>query len=104
MRTEILLSEALGKKLEHYALSYCNEQVILCFEGNVFATLGFNRDKYDDNVDIEQQHLEVFNFGDLALMEADVISSEELELKRDERDAKRDAERLKHMCPTCHRY
>jgi len=75
MRTEIKLSEAVGKTLE--ALAFGQGQVIMAFAGGTFATLGVSSD-----ADVAEATLRWEEFGDSWLISLGVFTEEELAAKR----------------------
>ena len=105
MKKEILLGEAKGKTIENIA--YCNpylsSQLVFTFTDDTFITLAGEKDRDDETCVIVPTKLDIFNFGDIELVESGIVSKEEMitlrqiynnQLERDENE-RRQYEKLK---------
>ena len=80
MKKEILLGEAKGKTIENIA--YCNpylsSQLVFTFTDDTFITLACEKDRDDETCVIVPTKLDLFNFGDIELVESGIVSKEEM--------------------------
>lgn len=79
MKKPITLQNAVGKTLTNSVFSMF-DQMLLVF-GDEYVCLEHKRD------DIEEDDLNLFDFGDDLLINAGILSADELSTKRAERDA-----------------
>lgn len=86
MLPEISIEQCRGKTLKGHSFSPCNGSVILVFDDGTFTTLGI---EWQDEID--QAELELFNFGDAELIAMGIISRDELEAHRAERNGQNNA-------------
>lgn len=95
MKTEVKLTEAVGKTLQavEFSASYCGGQAVLAFTDGTFATLGVERGYESGDEEIVEEPLAVFDFGDEKLVRAGLVTAKELEAMRKARDEQQRAER-----------
>lgn len=95
MKTEVKLTESIGKTLAAVAFSesYCKGQCVLAFTDGTFATLGIDRGCERGEDWIMQEELSLFDFGDDELVRAGIVTAEEIATMRKDRDRKLAAER-----------
>lgn len=87
MKTEIGISKVVGKTLKAIQFSNLNGQCVLVFNDDTFTTLGIDRGFEHGDDDIEPISLDLFMFGDDRLIEADIVTKEEMEFIRSEKAA-----------------
>lgn len=85
MKTQTTLQKATGKPLSDCAESQCG-QILLIF-GDEYVCLGVCSGYERGDEEIEESELDLFDFGDETLIEKGVISREELENRRANRNA-----------------
>ena len=81
---EITLDKAKGLKFANYVFSTETQQAVLTFEGDVFITLGIDDAWEACDREIEEQHLERWDFGTHHMLELGIITTEDIE-ERDQR-------------------
>jgi len=84
LKSEISLTEALGKTLDSFAFSNICNQAILVFTDNSFTTLAVDVGYERGYEEICESKLEIFNFGDDKLFSLGITSMEELSALREE--------------------
>lgn len=97
MKKEIDLSDAIGKTFEGFIFSHTNRQGILLFSGETFSTIGCTNIGWNaGDAEIDEDALDMSDFGDDLLINAGVFSQDELagirERKRQERTSARELE------------
>lgn len=85
MRTEIKLSDAIGKTLEGFEFSNTCGQAVLTFTDGTFSTLGVDRGYEKGDEQIEESKLSLFDFGDNKLIALGIIPEEEMDEKTEQR-------------------
>lgn len=90
MKTEVKLTQSIGKTLEAVAFSgnYVGGKCVLVFSDGTFATLGVNRGYEAGDEEIEEIALPVFEFGDAELIRVGIVTVDELAQMRKDRDDK----------------
>jgi len=80
MRTQIKLSEAVGRLLESVNINYTEGKVIQSFTGNVYAVLEIREADHGDESDCIQDALtfDPLLYGDRGLIETTVATEEEI--------------------------
>ena len=86
MRKEIILSESFGKVLEGYEFSITCGQAVITFTDGTFSTLGIDTGYADGCEEIEESSLELHDFGDDKLIKLNIITQDELDKIRKERN------------------
>ena len=86
MKTQIPLSDAIGKTLEAFEFSFCCAGAVLVFTDGTFAALGIERGYEHCDDKIAEDTLSVFEFGDDKLISAGITTAEELAEMRDAAD------------------
>lgn len=87
MRKELELKLQVGKTFEGFAFSGYG-QAVLVFSDGTFSTLRATEDR-----EIEEDQLDLYNFGGEALIATGIVTEDELERLRAEQVAKLKAER-----------
>lgn len=80
MREELVFSDCAGQTIEGVFYSGWNSQAVVTFTDGTFATIG--TDTWYDDTYLEDGKLDVLEFGDTSLIEAGIITAEELKAKR----------------------
>jgi len=81
MRTQITPEEAIGRRIEGIFFSTNNAQAVITVSGKAFVCLVAKRG-YDQDDEIETDKLQIFDFGDDAIVESGIATKEELEAMR----------------------
>ena len=94
MKTEVKLTEAIGKTLAavEFSESWCGGQAVLAFTDGTFATLGVERGYESGEDEIKEDTLAVFDFGDEKLARAGIVTLDEMAAMRAEQTRQRQAE------------
>lgn len=92
MKQEITLVDCIGRTVKGVAESYCGPYLIITFTDDTFTMLGIKRGYDPCDNEIVSEELALFDFGDSALVDAEIVTWEELESLRADRDAKRKSE------------
>lgn len=89
MKMEVKLESAIGKTLESVGFSHDDSQCVLVFTDGTFTTLGAADDGCDgiQELTIEEQKLILFWFGDSQLVEAGIVTHDEIVSMRNDHDA-----------------
>lgn len=98
MKTEIKLSEAIGKTLAtvEFALS---GQCVIIFNDDTFTTLGIEQGYDPGDEQIVEDRLNIFEFGDTALVRVGIATFDELMAMRQAKNDKRQAEQeIRERC------
>lgn len=85
MKTQITLDKAKGKALTDVVDSYTTGGTLLIF-GEFYVCLRVNTSYEPGEGSIEEGNLELFDFGDEALIASNVLSRDELENFREQRN------------------
>lgn len=79
MKTEIKMSDTIGKTIQDFAFSNTSGQAVIVFADDTFATLGVHFGYEDRDVDIVEDVLIVSDFGDSELERVGIVDEKELE-------------------------
>ncbi len=110
MRTEIQLTNALGRTLEGFEFSATSSQAVLIFTDDTFATLDIDRGYDRGEETITEGSLDLHTFGNQQLIGVGILTQKEIdERSRQEREIfdnareereRAEYERLKHRFET----
>ena len=98
MLQEITMEEAKkeGKAIAGYDFSFTCGQMVIVFRDGTFTTLGIQRGWESGDEEIEESYLELSQFGDDKLIELGIITAQELETIKSEKDKKYAEAQEKH--------
>lgn len=80
MKTEIKMSDAIGKTIKDFAFSGSySGQAVIVFDDNTFTTLGIEFGYEDRDADIVERGLNITEFGDSEIERVGIATEKELE-------------------------
>ena len=98
MKTEIKMSNAIGKTIKDFAFSSTSGQAVFVFDDNTFATLGLHFGYDDRDVDITEDSLIISDFGDSELERVGIVDEKELEeIRKQQHEAWLESQRLRDL-------
>ena len=87
MKTEIKMSDAIGKIIKDFAFSGTyNGQAVIVFDDDTFATLGIQFGYEHMDADIVEKELNITEFGDSEIERVGIATEQELEEIRKQQD------------------
>ena len=85
MKTEVELDAAIGKTLQAVELSIYCSQAVLSFTDGTFSTMKADRGYDYGDEGIVEATLDLYSFGDDALIRAGIVTAEDLEAMRQQK-------------------